>query len=220
MSRYKIEWTNGLLPDGTELFAAPQAPVPEHTWVDTTWRATVAQAVYNQVRREINNFIGPWSAFDVDEQQRIVDAIKTVMPAPPVQEPEISDAQASLLASALGECILASGIAGKDKDGFSGPELLMFAEDLKQMLERSRQPVQEPDTSCRFPLCQTAKYQQDLEMQVAKELIGEQPHKAVKLIDSEIAADASRHWSEDGVDPVAFARSIEAAVLAKNGLEP
>lgn len=62
----------------------------------------------------------------------------------PVQEPEISDAQASLLASALGECILASGIVGKDKDGFSGPELLMFAEDLKQMLERSRQPAQEP----------------------------------------------------------------------------
>jgi hypothetical protein len=28
MSRYTIEWTNGLLPEGTELFAAPQPPLP------------------------------------------------------------------------------------------------------------------------------------------------------------------------------------------------
>lgn len=137
----------------------------------------------------------------------------------PVQEPEISDAQASLLASALGECILASGIVGKDKDGFSGPELLMFAEDLKQMLERSRQPAQEPDTSCRFPLCQTAKYQQDLEMQVAKELIGEQPHKAVKLTEAEIHnADPMPHGMSD-THRIAFGKAIEAAVLKKNGLE-
>ena len=44
-----------------------------------------------------------------------------------------------------------------------------------------------------------------------------QPRKAVKLSDSEIASDASRHWSEDGVDPIAFAHAIESAVWAKNG---
>ena len=44
-----------------------------------------------------------------------------------------------------------------------------------------------------------------------------QPRTAVKLSDSEIASDASRHWSEDGVDPIAFAHAIESAVWAKNG---
>lgn len=229
MSRYKIEWTNGLLPEGTELFAAPQAPVPEHTWVDTTWRATVAQAVYNQVRREINNFIGPWSAFDVDEQQRIVDAIKTVMPAPPVQEPEISDAQASLLASALGECILASGIVGKDKDGFSGPELLMFAEDLKQMLERSRQPVQEPVAVNQIRLGYGRWSDiSDVELKIfaAKDgwelrtlYAAPRPRKAVKLTEAEIHnADPMPHGMSD-THRMAFGQAIETAVLAKNGLE-
>ena len=45
-----------------------------------------------------------------------------------------------------------------------------------------------------------------------------QPRTAVKLSDSEIASDASRHWSEDGVDPIAFAHAIESAVWAKNGV--
>lgn len=45
-----------------------------------------------------------------------------------------------------------------------------------------------------------------------------QPRKAVKLSDIEIASDASRHWSEDGVDPIAFAHAIESAVWAKNGV--
>ena len=48
-------------------------------------------------------------------------------------------------------------------------------------------------------------------------LQAQQPRKAVKLSDSEIASDASRHWSEDGVDPIAFAHAIESAVWAKNG---
>ena len=34
---------------------------------------------------------------------------------------------------------------------------------------------------CNWPTCQTEQYQQDLTDQIAKELIGEQPRKAVKL---------------------------------------
>ena len=43
--------------------------------------------------------------------------------------------QNKLLAETLGACILASGIVRKDIDGFTGPELLHFGEDLRSMLE-------------------------------------------------------------------------------------
>lgn len=52
-------------------------------------------------------------------------------------------AQADILASALGKCILASGMVSKDKTGFSGPELLLLAEDLKELLLRKHQPAQQ-----------------------------------------------------------------------------
>ena len=54
-------------------------------------------------------------------------------------------------------------------------------------------------------------------IKAAAEAATPQPRTAVKLSDSEIASDASRHWSEDGVDPIAFAHAIESAVWAKNG---
>lgn len=55
-----------------------------------------------------------------------------VAPAQAVAVP--SDHQCKLLAEALGECIMAAGIVRKDVDGLSGPQLLMFAEDLKRHL--------------------------------------------------------------------------------------
>ena len=122
---YLVELDHALF---RKLRAIKEAPVQEAVWVDVALRASIAQAVYNQVRRELSNAVGPWCAFDATEQQRIVDAIKPFLPA-------------------------------------------------------------------------------------------QQPRKAVKLSDSEIASDASRHWSEDGVDPIAFAHAIESAVWAKLGVE-
>lgn len=53
--------------------------------------------------------------------------------------------QNKLLAETLGACILASGIVRKDIDGFTGPELLHFGEDLRSMLEVApQQEAQEP----------------------------------------------------------------------------
>lgn len=53
--------------------------------------------------------------------------------------------QNKLLAETLGACILASGIVRKDIDGFTGPELLHFGEDLRSMLEAApQQEVQGP----------------------------------------------------------------------------
>ena len=52
--------------------------------------------------------------------------------------------QLKLLAEALGACILASGIVRKDIDGFDGPQLLLFAEDLRSMLEATPQPAPAP----------------------------------------------------------------------------
>lgn len=48
----------------------------------------------------------------------------------------ISSEQARMLADALGRCIAASGIVRDDIDGFSGPQLLMFADDLCEMLKQ------------------------------------------------------------------------------------
>lgn len=57
--------------------------------------------------------------------------------------------QNKLLAETLGACILASGIVRKDIDGFTGPELLHFGEDLRSMLEAApKQEAQEPCPTC------------------------------------------------------------------------
>lgn len=71
--------------------------------------------------------------------------------------------------------------------------------------------VQEP--SCKWPSCQTEQYQNDLADHIAKELIGEQPRKAVKLTDSEVEV----LWTGDEWGHFVFARAIEAAFIAKNG---
>ena len=57
---------------------------------------------------------------------------------------DLADArhQTKLLAQALGDCILASGIVRSDLDMMSGPQLLMFAEDLKEQLLARRAEVQ------------------------------------------------------------------------------
>lgn len=52
--------------------------------------------------------------------------------------------QLQLLGQALGECIAAAGIIRPDVS-LSGPELLMFAEDLKRHLAEQAVPVSEPD---------------------------------------------------------------------------
>ena len=71
--------------------------------------------------------------------------------------------QNKLLAETLGACILASGIVRKDIDGFTGPELLHFGEDLRSMLEVApQQEVQGPafvDVSLRTAIAK-AVYQQ------------------------------------------------------------
>lgn len=46
--------------------------------------------------------------------------------------------QNKLLADALASCILASGIVRTDIDGLTGPQLLLFAEDLREMLETKK----------------------------------------------------------------------------------
>lgn len=43
---------------------------------DVLLRTAIAETLYQQVRIEHDNRIGPWSAFDVREQQRIVDSIQ------------------------------------------------------------------------------------------------------------------------------------------------
>lgn len=80
-------------------------------------------------------------------------------PQPPAN---VASDRVQLLADALGKCILASGIVRKDKNGFTGPELLLFAKDLEDMLKSSqpaKQPSDDPcpgcmkDTVCRTPSC-------------------------------------------------------------------
>lgn len=65
-----------------------------------------------------------------------------------VPEPAEPTNKEKLLANALEKCILASGIVRQDIDGLSGPQLLMFAEDLCQMLaahpQQSARGVPEP----------------------------------------------------------------------------
>ena len=61
-----------------------------------------------------------------------------------------AQSQRQMLADALGECLVASGIVAFNAGGFSGPQLLMFAEDLKGQLsaigaggvEALRKPLQ------------------------------------------------------------------------------
>ena len=55
--------------------------------------------------------------------------------------------QNKLLAETLGACILASGIVRKDIDGFTGPELLHFGEDLRSMLEAAPQQEAQEDAA-------------------------------------------------------------------------
>lgn len=43
-------------------------------WADVEQRTATAQAVHTAIRKEVPG-LGPWSAFDADEAQRIVDAI-------------------------------------------------------------------------------------------------------------------------------------------------
>jgi len=79
-----------------------------------------------------------------------------------------------------------------------------------------RQPL------CKWPTCQTEKYQQDLADQIAKELVGE-PRKAVKLSDSEILTALDVEYVSSAQNRELFlsdARTIEQAVWAKLGVEP
>jgi hypothetical protein len=46
----------------------------------------------------------------------------------------MTDAQVKLIVDALARCILASGIVRTDIDGLTGPQLIMFAADLEEML--------------------------------------------------------------------------------------
>ena len=79
--------------------------------------------------------------------------------------------------------------------------------------------VQEP--SCKWPSCQTEQYQNDLADHIAKELIGEQPRKAVKLSDSEILTALDVEYVSSAQNRELFlsdARTIEQAVWAKLGV--
>jgi hypothetical protein len=75
---------------------------------------------------------------------KLWDAMLSASPQP-VPVPAIPEGWTNrerLLGEALGKCILASGIVRKDIEGFSGPELLMFADDLHEMLSASPQAPQ------------------------------------------------------------------------------
>jgi hypothetical protein len=73
-------------------------------------------------------------AFQADyETRQAKAAIESALRAVPAI-PEGWTNRERLLGEALGKCILASGIVRKDIEGFSGPELLMFADDLHEML--------------------------------------------------------------------------------------
>lgn len=70
-----------MIPAGSKLYTAPQpSPAPQgNTQIapaDVLLRTAIAETLYQQVRIEHDNRIGPWSAFDVREQQRIVDSIQ------------------------------------------------------------------------------------------------------------------------------------------------
>lgn len=72
---------------------------------------------------------------------RIVDGPADVVTLERVAEQQDARAESpiirqnKLLADALASCILASGIVRTDIDGLTGPQLLLFAEDLREMLE-------------------------------------------------------------------------------------
>lgn len=70
-----------MIPAGSKLYTAPKpSPAPQgNTQIapaDVLLRTAIAETLYQQVRIEHDNRIGPWSAFDVREQQRIVDSIQ------------------------------------------------------------------------------------------------------------------------------------------------
>lgn len=82
---------------------------------------------------------------EIDHALANVEDIKRAAPhAPAPVQAAPSPEQGRMLAQALGECLIAAGIVRKDAS-LSGPELLMFAEDLKRVLATPAQPV-EADT--------------------------------------------------------------------------
>lgn len=88
-----------------------------------------------------------------------------------LKEPEDSTVlkQNKLLVEALGSCIMASGIVRKDVDGLTGPQLLLFAEDLREMLE-SKSAQQD---------AQAVPHQQDLKILMNR--LENQAHRAGEL---------------------------------------
>lgn len=87
-------------------------------------------------------------------------------------------------------------------------------------VSEAQQPAPMKDHSCKFPLCQTEDYQQMLAAQIAKELIGEQPRKAVKLSDEQVGMLTVFDGLHNVETPLLaeFIRAIEQAVLKKNGV--
>ena len=52
---------------------------------------------------------------------------------------DVKDSQIKMLGQLLGECIIAAGIVRPDSE-LSGPQLLLFGQDLKEYLERINKP--------------------------------------------------------------------------------
>lgn len=84
-----------------------------------------------------------------DQIRALWCAMWSAAPTPPAQQDAQAESsiiwQNKLLADALGACILASGIVRKDIEGLTGPQLLLFAEDLREML--TTQSAQQDDTA-------------------------------------------------------------------------
>lgn len=99
--------------DGSRKVMKPSADLPEPAWRAETIRTTE-------------------DAYSAEQMRQQFDAGRTFQASRNAAAP--SDHQCKLLADALGECIMAAGIVRKDIDGLSGPQLLMFAEDLKRHL--------------------------------------------------------------------------------------
>ena len=154
--------------------AAPAAPDTNRLRAEILEHASKGSRL---VRTLFNEPTGTLSDVEVgDWIQRAQQYLRFATPAPPAtgdsSAGDLAEAshQTKLLAQALGDCILASGIVRSDQD-MSGPQLLMFAKDLKELLLARQAEVQaepvawmrktdvteltdsEPETDGWTPLC-------------------------------------------------------------------
>lgn len=162
--------------------------------------------------------------------RRIIDALAAPKAAPGGASADSLRHQNKLLAETLGACILASGIVRKDIDGFTGPELLQFGEDLRSMLEAAPQQEAQGVDSTALDAAMRA-------IQQSIELIGEPADERMRavrrvlrgaVIVAEDAGEAASAPQQEAQEPVVAAVFdeqlgrpvlIEGAPLLRHGQE-